>query len=238
MAIKTWHTPALAAYAARLLADIAPALPALCDPQTGVSPPHTLRHASMVMPVCAPVTSAHATDIVRLVARLLDPGGLGRLSTVHTDIKPLNCGVYNGKVVLLDIESFSRAPGPYCAIGSFCPLLWYMWHPLPPTCQKSSDLEQLRVSHPSEYDNFYYSCIDDICAILNTDPLGMRAMTRYGALASAISLRTGHSNPTVTPVRVARLESPDATQMHAAMIADWQDSQIKAAAAARGAALI
>lgn len=251
VALKTWPDAAVGAYALQALADIAAAAPALCGPATGAAAPFFVVPGgapAVIMPVVAPVCAGHSQELLAVVARLLDPAGLLPLGVVHTDIKAANFGVLDDRVVLIDHDAFARNPGPHCHLGSYSPVLWYRWHPPPPrmadamggaaAAVTSETVAALRESHPAVYDDFYYTCADGIATVLENDPAGNRALMRYGALATLITLQTGHGNPIVTRARVARLRAPGALEMYRDMLGEWAASGIGAAAAARGAALI
>lgn len=239
----------MGAYALRALADIAPAAAALCDPATGAAAPYAVVTGALpavIMPVVAPVCAGHGSELLAVVARLLDPAALLGLNVVHTDIKAANFGVLDDRVVLIDHEAFAVNPGPHCHLGSYSPVLWYRWHPPPPRVAEAlaapvvtgAAIEALRASHPAVYDDFYFTCADGIAAVLEADPPGNRALMRYSALATLITLQTRHGNPIVTRARVERLRVPGALAMYQDMLREWAASGIGAAAAARGAALI
>lgn len=204
VAVKTYPVDADGDFALRAIDDAAPLLRVLCD--RGVTVPLFVQSASpttLVMPVCTRPPDSWWPLVFPLAESLIASGA------VMSDIKPANLGVFNGSLLLLDVESVSRPSGKFTALGSY-PLITV-----------------------ADWGGPELSANREIASRLAIDPAANRALTRHAALCTALTM---HSKAMVLNwPAVARLDNTDANAAWQLLAKDLDASPLIAAARERGA---
>lgn len=222
VAIKTWEdlgcgaAVAAAAVAAIKAVPAAAMLKLVCD--NTIMPAAVVEGTAraVIMPLGVAVSNRDWRHVLAAVEKLAD----SPTRVVHMDVKAANLMWHNGHVKFVDHDALFSATGTQLpALPSYAPWIWRRWVP-------DMDVPATRNVNPEAYDDAYYTAYDLISTALSRDRDGVLAVMYWGALATAITMTTGHGNPFVSAAAVSDLECPMATRLFQKFTMHWENSAI------------